>query len=405
MSWRDHIRIHPAAAMFPRLDDAELVALGEDIKSNGLISAIAIDLDDNENITLIDGQNRLDALERVGLKVNIFKHGEKLSLEAIDADGDYIDLRIRQPITAIYCEPVEYIISTNIHRRHLTPETKRNLIAQLLKENPERSDRATAELVKVDHKTVAAVRRQEEDVGSIPHVEKRVDTKGRKQPASKPKATASAREPTEQQRAIGASNAKAAALTIAAATAPKKAPPPTDDVTAILHQMHMRLLPALNRWDTWPLKAWSSKAAAKRCADALRDIRVALGVLRDEDEAQKKKVLAQQAKTEQHADQAKAEAAPTASDQDPPAKARAKAAWRENPNATKREIEKLAGVGSKVVMQARRELEEAGEIAPPQRSRRQGTSLAPETKVTKASDARCAEITKGLNDRLRRGFR
>jgi hypothetical protein len=69
----------------------------------------------------------------------------------------------------------------------LMAETKRDLIAKLLEEHPERSDRATAELVKVDHKTVAAVRRREEDVGSIPHVEKVVDTLGRQQPTSKPK--------------------------------------------------------------------------------------------------------------------------------------------------------------------------------------------------------------------------
>ena len=40
MSWRDHLPIHPAADLFPTLDDDELVALGEDIKRNGLMSPI-----------------------------------------------------------------------------------------------------------------------------------------------------------------------------------------------------------------------------------------------------------------------------------------------------------------------------------------------------------------------------
>jgi AAA domain len=36
MSWRDLIPVHPAADMFPMLDDADLVALGNDILKNGL---------------------------------------------------------------------------------------------------------------------------------------------------------------------------------------------------------------------------------------------------------------------------------------------------------------------------------------------------------------------------------
>ena len=45
----------------------------------------------------------------------------------------------------------------NIQRRHLTAEQKRDLIAKLLRANPERSDRATAKIAKVDNKTVAVV--------------------------------------------------------------------------------------------------------------------------------------------------------------------------------------------------------------------------------------------------------
>jgi len=47
-------------------------------------------------------------------------------------------------------------------------------------------DRATAKVVGVDHKTVAAVRSEGEGRGDFPHVEERTDTKGRKQPTRKP---------------------------------------------------------------------------------------------------------------------------------------------------------------------------------------------------------------------------
>src|SRR5262249_40068638 len=44
-----------------------------------------------------------------------------------------------------------------------------------------------AKQAKVDHKTVAAVRREGEARGEIPHVETRTDSKGRKQPTRKPR--------------------------------------------------------------------------------------------------------------------------------------------------------------------------------------------------------------------------
>lgn len=191
-SWRDALQIHPLANVFPLLDDADLVSLGEDIKRNGLTSPIAIKIENGAPV-LIDGRNRLDAMERVGLRVTIKKgrRGWNLTAEEQDDDlWDVVDLDLdNETVTVICGDTSEYIASVNIHRRHLTTESKRTLIAQLLKENPERSDRATAALVKVDGKTVAAVRRQEEDVRSIPHVEKRIDTKGRAQPANKQKAT------------------------------------------------------------------------------------------------------------------------------------------------------------------------------------------------------------------------
>ena len=60
-----------------------------------------------------------------------------------------------------------------------------DLIAELLKANPERSDRAIAEIAKVDHKTVAAKRKTLEATGEIPQLGKRTsaDGKARSRPA------------------------------------------------------------------------------------------------------------------------------------------------------------------------------------------------------------------------------
>ena len=63
---------------------------------------------------------------------------------------------------------------------------RKDIAAALLKANPARSNRSVAAEVKLDDKTVAAVRKEAEARSEIPHVETRSDSKGRAQPATKP---------------------------------------------------------------------------------------------------------------------------------------------------------------------------------------------------------------------------
>jgi len=73
-SWRDVLPVHPAAELFPMMSEAELRELGEDIKKNGLKSPVVLwrdrstDADEPFRWFLIDGRNRLDAMEFVGVK-------------------------------------------------------------------------------------------------------------------------------------------------------------------------------------------------------------------------------------------------------------------------------------------------------------------------------------------------
>ena len=80
-----------------------------------------------------------------------------------------------------------FIISADVHRRHLKPKQRREIVADFLKADPTATDRAIAEKAKVDKNTVAKVRREKETRGEIHHVGKRTDTKGRQQPAEKPR--------------------------------------------------------------------------------------------------------------------------------------------------------------------------------------------------------------------------
>lgn len=75
------------------------------------------------------------------------------------------------------------------HRRHLDQKQKRELIADELRDNPERSNRQIGDALGVDDKTVGKVRGELEGRGEIHHVEAVTDTKGRKQPAKRPKTT------------------------------------------------------------------------------------------------------------------------------------------------------------------------------------------------------------------------
>ena len=92
--------------------------------------------------------------------------------------------------------PAAYVISANIHRRHLTAQQKRELIAKLVKAQPEKSNRQIAKQAKVDHKTVASVRQEGEGRGEFPHVEARTDTRGRQQPAKKKRFVSQSRSAT-----------------------------------------------------------------------------------------------------------------------------------------------------------------------------------------------------------------
>jgi hypothetical protein len=214
MSWRNDIPIHPAADLFPVLGETELVALGQDIVKNGLTSPIAITLVKNRP-TLIDGRNRLNAMELVGLRVTLERTNtgawKLLAQEQLD-DGRWCGKALAgqagATVTVVTGDVTEYVISANIHRRHLTTVQKREVIAEILKKDPTRSSNSIATLVKVDDKTVASVRRELEGRSEIPSVDKIVDTKGRLQPTSKPtkpKPEPGDSGPSQEQRAEAAS--------------------------------------------------------------------------------------------------------------------------------------------------------------------------------------------------------
>jgi hypothetical protein len=166
-SWRDQLPIHPAAELFPLMSEPELRELGENIKANGYLTDESVALYEGK---LLDGRNRLDALELIGVKYD----------NITQQKGIIHDLNPS-------IDPYAYVISKNIHRRHLTVEQKRELIAKVIAADPTRSDRQIAKQTKTSPTTVGKIRKESEATGDVSKLDTRTDTKGRKQPSAKPK--------------------------------------------------------------------------------------------------------------------------------------------------------------------------------------------------------------------------
>ena len=56
------LAVHPAAALFPMLEERELAELSKDIQSNGLLSPVVV-----RDGQILDGRNRLRACELAGV--------------------------------------------------------------------------------------------------------------------------------------------------------------------------------------------------------------------------------------------------------------------------------------------------------------------------------------------------
>jgi DNA-binding Lrp family transcriptional regulator len=178
--WRDHIKVHPAADLFPMMSDDELRALGEDIKKRGLTVHLCFwspsqDRWEKGESYLLDGRNRLEAMERAGIEIP-FADGLKGVIKRIFL-GDAPDGR--------YADPYAFVISANIHRRHLTAEKKLKLVDDVLRLVPTRSDRQIAKETKTSPTTVGKRRRKLEKQGLLSTVDTRTDARGSQRPAHK----------------------------------------------------------------------------------------------------------------------------------------------------------------------------------------------------------------------------
>jgi hypothetical protein len=125
MTWRDKYTVHPAADVFPMMGDDELKALGEDIKVNGLQEPLTFwwQTTPKRQRLLVDGRNRLEAMQRAGIELPrtiAVRNGSHTITAQNVIEGD----------------PVAFIMSANIRRRHLTKQQQADLILAAIKAAP-----------------------------------------------------------------------------------------------------------------------------------------------------------------------------------------------------------------------------------------------------------------------------
>ena len=116
---------HPLSKLFPQILPEDFDKLAGDIKLHGLHHPIVL-----YQGKILDGNNRYRACEDA-----------KIAPKFTDFTGDAAAAR-------------NYVISANIHRRHLTAEKRREIIAELLKADPTQSNRQVAEQAKASDVTV-----------------------------------------------------------------------------------------------------------------------------------------------------------------------------------------------------------------------------------------------------------
>jgi len=123
---------HPLANLFPMIEGAEFAALQANVAENGILQQIVL-----YQGQILDGRNRYKAAKACGhtFKPENFKQ-----------------------FTGTLAEAEAFVISTNVHRRHLSNAQKGEFIKLMIQKNPDATNRQIARLTQLSHTTVASVR-------------------------------------------------------------------------------------------------------------------------------------------------------------------------------------------------------------------------------------------------------
>jgi putative DNA primase/helicase len=175
------LKFHSFADIFPLMEGAEFEEFVADIEAHGLREPIT-----RYKGQILEGRNRYRACQRLGATLGLsFKPKHKPRFEEFKGDD---------------AAALAFVISRNLHRRHLTAEDRCKALVAIVAAQPEKSDRAIAapnqqslgpvaaaavgaslhaavsrEAGVADHKQVSRARKQGEATRAIPPVDRRKD--------------------------------------------------------------------------------------------------------------------------------------------------------------------------------------------------------------------------------------
>jgi hypothetical protein len=127
---------HSLANLFPMIKGVEFENLKADIASRGILQPITL-YDDGSGLKILDGRNRHAAGRAIGYKFTVANF-KKFEGTCADAEA--------------------FVISTNVHRRHLTNSQKQEFVRTLIAKYPSYSNRQIARICQFSHVTVGQVR-------------------------------------------------------------------------------------------------------------------------------------------------------------------------------------------------------------------------------------------------------
>ncbi len=163
----------------PPLSYEEFTALRDNIAVNGVLVPILVD-SDGPRRKIIDGNFRKRIADELGYDC------PEIVQPGLEEDEKRALAR-----------------ALNLARRQLNADQKRELIADQLKETPDKSLRWVAKMLGVHHATVGSVRGEMQSTGQIDQLERTVGQDGKYRPTAKPLKVA-ARSPVERKARIEA---------------------------------------------------------------------------------------------------------------------------------------------------------------------------------------------------------
>jgi DNA modification methylase len=153
--------VYEPVLKLPPLSYEEYAALRDNIAVNGVLVPILVDSDGPKR-RIIDGNHRKQIADELGYEC------PEIVQEGLTEEEQRTLAR-----------------ALNLARRQLNVEQKRALIAEQLKETPDRSNRWIGKMLGVHHATVASVRGQLESTGQVIQLSRTVGADGKSRPVAK----------------------------------------------------------------------------------------------------------------------------------------------------------------------------------------------------------------------------